>query len=48
MTIELNDNTWQFVAYNYFGFIKSKDLEKFADVWEQTELVKILFLQGTT
>ena len=48
MTIELNDNTWQFVAYNYFGFIKSKDLEKFADVWEQTELAKILSLKRTT
>ena len=48
MTIKLNDNTWQFTGFGYLGFIYTKDLVKFADAWEQTELAKILFLQGTT
>ena len=43
--LPLDDNTWFIQTPYYMAFIYSKDLDKFANHWEQSELAKIELTQ---
>lgn len=43
--ITLNDDTWFITTSHYMAFIYTKDLDKFANHWEQSELAKLELTQ---
>lgn len=43
--IQLTDDVWQIQTPYYMAFIYTKDLDKFADHWEQSELAKLELTQ---
>ena len=43
--LQLTDDVWQIQTPHYIAFIYTKDLDKFANHWEQQELIKIQLLE---
>lgn len=43
--LTLNDDVWFIQTPYYMAFIFTKDLDKFADHWEQSELAKLELTQ---